>query len=66
VDSVPGGCDQQEVMSHAGSCGGRKNAVGDAVDERVPRNETVENLGVITPHFETDDVPNALRQHDLC
>ena len=30
------------------------------------REETVENLGVITPHFETDDVPNAPRQRDLC
>jgi error-prone DNA polymerase len=28
--------------------------------------ETVENLGVITPRFETDDVPKAPRQHDLC
>lgn len=28
--------------------------------------ETVENLGVITPHCETDDVPNAPRQRNLC
>jgi len=28
--------------------------------------ETVQNLGVITPHFDTDDVPSALRWHDPC
>jgi len=28
--------------------------------------ETVEDVGVLTPHFETDDVPNAPRQRDLC
>ena len=28
--------------------------------------ETVQNLGVITSHFDTDDVPTALRWHDPC
>jgi hypothetical protein len=28
--------------------------------------ETVQNLGVITPHFETDDVPDAPRQRNPC
>jgi hypothetical protein len=28
--------------------------------------ETVQNLGVITPHFETDDVPIAPRRRNPC
>jgi hypothetical protein len=44
---------------------------GDALqrDDRstIPwHQETVENLVVLTPHFETDDVRNAPRQRDLC
>jgi hypothetical protein len=45
-------------------------AVGAQVSAVAARNglcdETVENLGVIMPHSETDDAPNAPRQRDRC
>jgi hypothetical protein len=30
------------------------------------RSRSVQNLGVITPHFETDDVPTAPRRRNPC
>jgi hypothetical protein len=33
---------------------------------RALKYETVQNLGVITPHFETDDAPIAPRRRNPC
>jgi hypothetical protein len=39
---------------------------GMIVRSETPYNETVHNLGVITPHFETNDVPIAPRRRNPC
>jgi hypothetical protein len=39
----------------------------DSIIERFASlSETVQNLGVITPHFETDDVPAAPQRRNPC